>query len=262
MVSIPNPQCTLTYYRNLFITITRPLTEQPQQIIGELTECITLQGCGTTKFDKTAGEQFNKPEPWEVKNFTKAILVTGTPGVGKTTVSHKLATKLDARYLSVTELVKEQQLIIGVDENRQTLIADTEKTSKQLQYILAKTEDTIIIEGHYAVDIIPNKDVNTVFVLRRDPRELKNTLEKRGYQKKKLWENLAAEILDVCLWDALSACGADKVCEIDVSGKTVEAVAEEMTMVLEKRQECRHGIVDWLGKLENEGQLEEFLKNF
>jgi len=195
-----------------------------------------------------------------VKNFTKAILVTGTPGVGKTTIAHKLASKLDALYISITELVKKQKLITGIDENRQTLIADTKKVSKQLQEILAKAEGSIIIEGHYVVDVVPKKDVNTVFVLRRDPRELKSALENRRYEEKKLWENLAAEILDVCLWDALSACGVDKVCEIDVSGKTVEAVVEEIMMVLEKRKECRHGIVDWLGKLENEGQLEEFLK--
>lgn len=195
-----------------------------------------------------------------MKNFRKVILVTGTPGVGKTTISHKLASKLDALHIGITELVKKQKLITGIDENRQTLIADTKKVSKQLQEILANTEGSIIIEGHYAVDVVPKKDVNTVFVLRRDPRELKSALENRGYEEKKLWENLAAEILDVCLWDALSACGVDKVCEIDVSGKTVEAVVEEIMMVLEKRKECRHGIVDWLGKLENEGQLEEFLK--
>ena len=194
-----------------------------------------------------------------MKNFRKVILVTGTPGVGKTTVAHKLASKLDALYISITELVKKQKLITGIDENRQTLIADTKKVSKQLQEILANTEGSIIIEGHYAVDVVPKKDVNTVFVLRRDPRELKSALENRGYEEKKLWENLAAEILDVCLWDALSACGVDKVCEIDVSGKTVEAVVEEMMLVLEKRKECRFGIVDWLGKLEKEGQ-EEFLR--
>ena len=107
---------------------------------------------------------------------------------------------------------------------------------------------------------MPKKYVNTVFVLRRDPRELKAVLEKRGYEEKKLWENLAAEILDVCLWDALSACGSDKVCEIDVSSKTVEAVVEEMILLLEEKKDCRFGIVDWLGKLENEGQLGDFLR--
>ena len=195
-----------------------------------------------------------------MKKFRKAILVTGTPGVGKTTVSHKLASKLDAVYIGITELVKKKKLITSVDEDRRTLIADTEKVSKQLQETLAKTEGSIIIEGHYAVDVVPKKDVNTVFVLRRDPRELKGAMEKRGYGEKKLWENLAAEILDVCLWDALSACGSDKVCEIDVSSKTVEAVVEEMILLLEEKKDCRFGIVDWLGKLENEGQLKEFLK--
>jgi len=182
--------------------------------------------------------------------------------VGKTTVSRRLASKLGAHCIGITELVKKQKLISGTDDDRKTLVADTEKVSKQLQQILAKTEGTVIIEGHYVVDVVPKKEVNTVFVLRRDPRELKSALEKRGYEEKKLWENLAAEILDVCLWDALSACGADKVCEVDVSGKTVEAVVEEMVLVLEKRKECGYGIVDWLGKLESEGQLEEFLRNF
>ena len=189
-------------------------------------------------------------------------MVTGTPGVGKTTVSRKLASKLDAFYIGITELVKKDKLITSVDDARRTLIADTEKVSKRLQEILEKSEGNIIIEGHYAVDVVPKKDVNTVFVLRRDPTELKGVLEKRGFDEKKLWENLAAEILDVCLWDALSACGADKVCEIDVSGKTVEAVVEEMILVLKTRKDCRFGIVDWLGKLVNEGRLGEFLRDF
>ena len=34
----------------------------------------------------------------------------------------------------------------------------------------------------------------------------------------------------------------------------------EVIQVIENRKNCRHGIVDWLKKLENEGQLEEFLK--
>ena len=158
-----------------------------------------------------------------MNKIRKVILVTGTPGVGKTVVAHKLASKLDALYVGITELVKTENLFTNVDEERKTLIADTEKVSKKLQETIAKSKGNIIIEGHYA-DVTPNKEVTTVFVLRRDPHKLKSVLEKRGYNEKKIWENLAAEILDVCLCDALSACGADKVCEIDVSGKTVEAV--------------------------------------
>jgi len=195
-----------------------------------------------------------------VKKFRKVILVTGAPGVGKTTSSNKLASKLDARYIGITELVKKEKLISSIDENRETLVTDTKKAAKRVQDILSETEGNIIIEGHYVVDVVSKKDVDTVFVLRRDPQELKNVLEKRQYPEKKVWENLAAEILDVCLCDAISACGADKVCEIDTSNKTVETVVEEMILVLENKQECKIGIVDWLGKLENKGRLEEFLK--
>jgi hypothetical protein len=40
----------------------------------------------------------------------------------------------------------------------------------------------------------------------------------------------------------------------------VDAVVEQMVLVLEKKQKCKVGKIDWLSKLENEGQLEEFLR--
>jgi len=192
----------------------------------------------------------------------KVIVVTGTPGVGKTTVSQKLASKLDAHYIGLTTLVKDEKLFTSIDKVRKTLVTDTEKVSKRMQAILFSSPGNVIIEGHYAVDVVSKNDVNRVFVLRRDPAELKGVLEKRGFKEKKLWENLAAEILDVCLLDALSAYDADKVCEIEVSGKTVEEVVEEIISVLEKKKPCQSGIVDWLGKLDNEGRLEEFMRDF
>jgi len=197
-----------------------------------------------------------------VKGFRKVILVTGTPGVGKTSISRLLASKLDAVYVNLGELVEQESLISGVDEARETLIADTDKVSKRVQEILESSKCDVIVDGHYAVDVVPPKNVHMVFVLRRDPNELKGFMENRGFKERKLWENLAAEILDVCLWDAVSACDSDKVCEIDVSGKKVEDVVEDMILMLEGRKKCRVGIVDWLGKLEGEGRLHEFLKTF
>ena len=201
-----------------------------------------------------------KKQERRAETFTKAILVTGTPGAGKTTIAHKLASKLNANYLCITDLVKKKQLFTSEDKERNTLIADTAEVEKHLQKILANTAATTVIDGHYAVDVAPKKQVEMVFVLRRDPRQLKTVLETRGYDTKKVWENLTAEILDVCLWDAMSVYGSDKVCEIDVSNKTIDEVVEEVTHVLEKRKDCRQGTVDWLKKLETDGQLEEFLK--
>jgi len=197
-----------------------------------------------------------------VSTFKRVILVTGTPGVGKTAVSRMLAARLNAKYLSLAELVEKEKLISGVDKARGTLIADMGKLSRRVRGLIAGSDQDVVVEGHYAVNVVPAKDVHLVFVLRRKPEELKKLMEERGYKESKLWENLAAEILDVCLTDAVSACGHEKVCEVDGSGKKIEDVVEEILSVLEGKRKCFVGIVDWLGKLDREGRLQEFLKPF
>jgi adenylate kinase len=127
---------------------------------------------------------------------------------------------------------------------------------------LRRSESDVIVDGHYAVDVVQPSDVHVVFVLRRDPDELKSILDERGFTGNKLWENLSAEILDVCLWDAIVTCGEDKVCEIDVSGKNIEETVDEILLTLNKKKKLRIGRVDWLGKLAENGRLTEFLKPF
>lgn len=194
--------------------------------------------------------------------FKRVILVTGTPGVGKTAVSRLLASRLNGLHIDLAELVKQEGLISGVDETRETLIADMEKVSQRMRDIMRDCEEDIVVDGHYAVDVVPAEDVRLVFVLRRHPDELKTFMEKRGFGNRKLWENLVAEILDVCLFDALEACGVDRVCEIDAGGKSVEEVVEDMILVLEGKRECKVGAVDWLGRLDEEGRLDKFLRHY
>jgi adenylate kinase len=64
----------------------------------------------------------------------------------------------------------------------------------------------------------------------------------------------------VCLVEALSVRGPARICELDITGKSPEMVLKEILAVLHDNSKCRVGIVDWLGKLENEGLLDEFLK--
>lgn len=192
--------------------------------------------------------------------FKRVILFTGTPGVGKTSVSRLLASRLDGLYVNLGELVERENLVSGIDEKRGTLVADVDRVSRRLREIMDGSDRDIIVDGHYAIDVVPTKEVSLVFVLRRDPDELRRLLENRGFEGRKLKENLAAEVLDVCLWDAVRACGSDRVCEIDASGKEVEEVVECVSSVLEGKRACEIGMVDWLGKLEREGRLEEFFK--
>lgn len=189
------------------------------------------------------------------------ILVTGTPCVGKTTVARLLSLRLNAAYVNLTDLAIKENLILSRDSKRNSLIVNEEGMKSKLVEIIKRCgEKSIIIDGHYAPSIVPDRLVTHVFVLRRDPVELRRFMEEAGFSQRKLWENLASEILDVCLVEAINAQGRDKVCEVDVSGKTAEEIVSEIQQILEGSKKCRVGVVDWLGKLESEGLLEEFLK--
>jgi adenylate kinase len=186
----------------------------------------------------------------------------GSPCVGKTSVSKRLASRLNALYVDLGELVTKEKLASGVDEKRGTLIADRAKLSKRVQQIIKQNRQDrdIIIDGHYATDVVPARSITRVFVLRRHPDELKKLMEKRGFKEQKTRENLAAEILDVCLYDAIKAAGLDKVCELDVTSKPIDEIVHDIVSFLDEEKPCAVGAVNWLGKLEQEKRLDEFLK--
>ena len=190
----------------------------------------------------------------------RVILITGTPCTGKTTTAKALTAKLNAEYINLTDYAKTHKLTLGEDEERKTIIINEEK----MQTKLAETVNTsnnanIIIDGHYAAAVTPSNLVTRVFVLRRNPKELKKFMEQCGYTGTKMWENLSAEILDVLLVEAMQS-QQDKVCELDVTGKTVEENIREIIDVLDKGKKCYCGIVDWLGLLEQEGITDQYLK--
>jgi len=191
----------------------------------------------------------------------RIIIITGTPCVGKTTVSKKLAAKLDALHIDLAELVKEEKLYSDIDKERNSIIADLDKVSQRIKEVIQEAKGDVIIDGHYAVHVVNPEAVDFVFVLRKDPQRLKALMERRGYSGKKLWENLEAEILDVCLLEAIDVCGKDKVCEIDTTDMSVDEAVDEVLRVIKGEKKCDVGIVDWLGKLEREGVLDYFLKN-
>ena len=190
----------------------------------------------------------------------KIILITGTPGVGKSVISKALSERLNAHYIDLTEFVKDNDLTLSYDEDRRTFIVDEEKVSECLEkFIKGLKESYIVIDGHYSVFVISPEQVYKVFVLRRHPVELKNILLERGYDEKKVSENLASEILDVCLIDAINRCGVNKVCEININGKDVNSIVEEILEYLHGVKKCEIGIVDWLSELEKENKLDEYL---
>jgi adenylate kinase len=189
----------------------------------------------------------------------RVIIITGTPCVGKTTVAKALAIRLGAEYINLTDFAKSNNLTLDEDVDRCTFPVDEDKMRDMLGVTIDSLKNSnIVVDGHYASVVAPAKLVSMVFVLRRNPKELKAFMEKRGYSGTKMWENLQAEIIDVCLGEAVEM-HADRVCELDVTAKTTEVVVEDIIAVLEKCKTCRVGAIDWMGMLEAEGVLDQYL---
>ncbi len=191
----------------------------------------------------------------------RVILITGTPCTGKTTIAKRLTIKLNALYINLTELANAHSLIRNEDKRRKTIVIHEKKMrAKIIEIIKTAEKSDIIIDGHYASVVIPTPYVTRVFVLRRNPIELSKLMKKRGFVGAKLWENLASEILDVCLVEALQYHTKEIVCELDITGKRSKAVVAEILTILNENRECSVGHVDWLSMLETKGLLDEYLK--
>jgi len=198
------------------------------------------------------------PELDEAVEFTRLIVVTGTPGVGKTRFSKVLAKKLDATYIDLGLLATRKKFTIGFDRLRQTYIVDTKKMARALRGILRCSSANVVLDGHFAADVVPSELLNMVFVLRCHPEKLKRRLRRRKVMERKIAENVRAEILDVCLWDAVNNYGLERVCEIDVTTKKTAAAVAHALKVLKNRSKRRVGIVDWLGLLERQSLLGKY----
>jgi adenylate kinase len=191
----------------------------------------------------------------------RVVLVTGTPCVGKTSAARLLTAKLDGLYINLTDMALRHNLVLGKDAKRDTVIVDQARMKNKVRALIDKTDRrNVVIDGHYAPNVVPPELATFTFVIRRDPAELREFMKRRGFSEPKLTENLAAEILDVCLVEALNARTAGRTCELDATAKSAEEIANDVLEVMKHPNKCRVGVVDWLGKLESEGRLDEFLR--
>ncbi len=188
----------------------------------------------------------------------RAIIISGCPGTGKTTLSSSLASVLNVEIISLGELVEREGLYSHIDSERDTLVADLDRLIPRIIELIERTEGVIIVEGHYA-DIVPSSFVDIVIVLRTNPELLSNRLEAKGWSERKVRENVQAEILGSCTFNALNAYGSELVFEIDTTNLSEE---EMVTMVLEiineKPRKHRAGIINWLSLLDANNQLEKY----
>lgn len=178
----------------------------------------------------------------------RIILVTGTPGVGKTRFAKVLARKVRGAYASLGQLALAHKYITATDRARLTKVVNMKLLSGRLYAMSRALKGYLVAEGHYAHLMPKSRIVSKVFILRSNPRVLERRLRRRGYPQRKLAENLWAEILGAASTETIRHHGQRKACELDTTLSVRRPVEYAVRVLAGKRASCL-GKIDWLGQL-------------
>jgi broad-specificity NMP kinase len=175
------------------------------------------------------------------------IIITGTPGVGKTTTCNQLIAlssqttpPLNLKYLSINDLVKDRSAHSGYDEELQTWIVDDDKLMDEVE---KEIEDGAgnggwIIDWH-STEGFALRWVDLVVVLRcEETSVLYDRLSSRGYKDEKVQENMDAEIFGVVAEEAREGWTDD--------GQVVELKSVEAEDIEENAERVLQWVKNWL----------------
>jgi adenylate kinase len=189
----------------------------------------------------------------------RAILVTGTPGTGKTTVSRLLAKAVHAKYVNPEILLPRKGIDYTYDERRKTRIVSIRRLRSSLASLAGRTDRGLIIDSHIAFKITSSPRLQRVIVLRCNPAVLERRLKRKHWSKRKISENVLAEILDICLWNAVQNYGWRRISEIDTTDKRPSRVLQLAIRALKERKVRKQPKARWLSSLKHQRLLTHYL---
>ena len=180
------------------------------------------------------------------------ILITGTPGTGKTTLSQELAAATGLTCVSISDLAKQHQFYLNYDAELDSheldedgVIDELDEQMKEggnigtfahlftiihaklaLTFVTFSLPVTTPLVDYHGCDFFPERWFDIVFVLRTDNTILYERLEKRGYGERKIQENVQCEIFQTILDEALDSYKPAIVHEL--SSNTPEQMDENL----------------------------------
>ena len=174
------------------------------------------------------------------------IGITGTPGVGKHTITDIISKQLDYSILNLTKLALHSDLDVNnIDTNLLGVMVEKRATHN------------MILVGHLVPYVISNVNISHIIILRRSPYHLRDIYQERGYTEEKSLANLGSEILGTITSDVMQI-SREKAFQVDTTSITAEDTAGIIIDIMNgKKIPCD---VDWLEMIKQKGDLQEFFK--
>jgi len=155
------------------------------------------------------------------------IIITGTPGTGKTVIAGKLGKKLEYKVINEKDFALKTKS--GKKKGKEIEI-DTKKFEKKINEFL-KEKDNLVLEGHVLCEMKIN--VDKIFVLRTKREILEKRLKKKKYNEVKIQDNLFCEEIDYCSKKALK--NYKKVTEI-MNEKTLNSSIQKIIKKIKEKK--------------------------
>lgn len=152
-----------------------------------------------------------------------ALLITGVPGTGKTTVAKLLSQKTGAALIDINKLVEVLRLYSGTDREDGAKLVRMKELEEEMSSAIKSEKHSLIAEGHLGCEM--KLPVQRVIVLRCEPKTLRQRMASRNYPPAKASANALSEALDYCTVWSEKNYGKRKVWEIDTTKRTPHEVA-------------------------------------
>jgi adenylate kinase len=192
-------------------------------------------------------------------NFNyEVICITGTPGVGKTTISNSLYDELiknnECYLISINDIAIENDLILEYNKEKDFKVVDIDKLNEKFNTIIinklknqnngnnSNKKKIVILDGH--LSHLCSK-CDKIIVLRLDPNILEKRLIERNYSTDKIKDNLESEALAICSYEAYEIHDT-KVNEINTTDLTINEVLQLAIKVIQDKKYFPPGEIDFM----------------